>query len=106
MTFEELEEQEKKHTADLIDKCKEYHCEAQFKEWSGRDLSDAFWAALASYQKKPNLESFKIMQYAFNWACHADHGLAHSFSHAWKWVGFNLADEDEKWETGAYGGIS
>lgn len=102
MTFKELEEQEKKYTSDLIDKCKEYHCGEQFSEWSDRDLSDAFWGALESYQKKPNLESFKIMQYAFNWACHANHGLSHSFSHAWKLVGFDLVDEGMKWELGVY----
>lgn len=97
MTFGELDEYEKQHTAELIDKCKDYHCEAQFKEWSGRDLSDAFWYALGSYNKNPNAHDFKIMELAYYWACHADHGLAHSFYHAWKWCGFNFADEYEKW---------
>lgn len=98
MTFDELEEQQKQHTADLIEKCKDYHCEAQFKGWEGKDLSDAFWYALGSYQKKPSLEAFKIMELAYNWACHADHGLSNSFYHAWKWSGFDFAEEYMKWE--------
>lgn len=97
MTFDELEEQQKQHTADLIEKCKDYHCEAQFKDWEGKDLSDAFWYALGSYVKEPNAQAFKTMELAYYWACHADHGLAHSFLDAWKWVGFNFSNEYTKW---------
>lgn len=92
------ETEEKRHKEKLIEKCKDYHCEAQFKDWEGKDLSDAFWYALGSYQKKPSYELFKIMNLAYCWACHADHGLAHSFLDAWKWAGFDLCREYEKWK--------
>lgn len=96
MTFDEIEEEAKKHSEELISKAKEYTCGGQFKNWSGRDLADAFWTALAMYQKEPSLELLRVMEHAFNWAVHADHGLAHSFNHAWKWIGFNLLEEYEK----------
>ena len=102
MTFDEIEEQHKKHTAELVEKCKDYHYESKFKDWEGKDLADVFWYALGSYQKKPNWEAFKIMELVYNWACHADHGLSHSFYEAWKWTKFDFAKESEKWETGVY----
>lgn len=64
-----------------------------FKEWKKADMSDAFWSHLGRYVKRPNQRSLSVMNMAYLWACHDDHGLANSFSHALKWCGIDLCDE-------------
>lgn len=69
---------------------------SDFSTWKMSDMSDAFWTHLIRYQKHPNKRSLSIMQMAFLWACHADHGLSNSFSHAMQWCGIDLSEERHK----------
>ena len=64
-----------------------------FSSWSKKDLSEAFWLHLGIYKKHPNKRSLRIIEMAFHWACHDDHGLANSFNHAMKWCGIDLYAE-------------
>lgn len=82
---------------ELEERLKDISGSASFKSWSGRDLSDAFWLHLGRYTKEPNARSYGIIMAAYNWACHADHGLANSFFHALKWAKFDVFEEGEKW---------
>lgn len=65
----------------------------QFSNWTKNDLSEAFWLHLGIYKKHPNKRSLRIIEMAFHWACHDDHGLANSFSHAMKWCELDLHTE-------------
>lgn len=67
-----------------------------FSSWSKKDLSEAFWLHLGIYKKCPNRRSLRIIEMAFHWACHDDHGLANSFNHAMKWCGLDLYTEFER----------
>lgn len=69
------------------------HHASDFESWSSEQLSDAFWAALIEYQKRPNRRSLEIISCALSWSCHADHGLSSSFCHALEWCGFDIYDE-------------
>lgn len=64
-----------------------------FKDWDHGDMSDAFWLHLGIYKKRPNKKSLSVMKNAWYWACHASHGLASSFTHAFKWCGIDLFTE-------------
>lgn len=64
-----------------------------FSTWSKKDLSEAFWLHLGIYKKHPNKRSLKIIEMAFHYACHDDHGLANSFNHAMKWCELDLYTE-------------
>ena len=66
---------------------------SDFRTWKMDDMSEAFWMHLARYKKKPNRKSLDVMNQAFLWACHADHGLSNSFYHALKWCGIDLHTE-------------
>ena len=89
------EEQEKKRIEDALTKINNA---SDFKTWKLKDLSEAFWTHLGKYQKEPNAESFGIMDMAFRWACHDNHGLANSFSHALKWAKIDLYEESLRWK--------
>lgn len=67
-----------------------------FSAWSAKELSDAFWLHLGIYKKHPNKRSLKIIEMAFHWACHDNHGLANSFNHAMKWCELDLYTEFER----------
>lgn len=67
-----------------------------FKEWSKRDLSEAFWTHLGIYVKHPNQRSRQIIYQAYLWAVHDDKGLANSFSHAFRWCNIDIADEMDR----------
>lgn len=69
---------------------------ADFKPWAATDLSEAFWLHLGIYTKHPNQRSLSILNMAFNWAVHADKGLANSFGHALKWCGIDLYGEGQR----------
>ena len=69
---------------------------SDFKPWTTTDLSEAFWLHLGIYTKCPNQRSLSVLGMAFNWAVHADKGLANSFAHALKWCGIDLHDEEER----------
>lgn len=64
-----------------------------FSTWSRENISEAFWLHLGIYKKHPNKRSLSIIEMAFHWACHADHGLANSFNHAMKWCELDYVDE-------------
>lgn len=69
---------------------------SDFSTWKMSDMSEAFWTHLIRYQKHPNKRSLGVIQMAFLWACHADHGLSNSFSHAMKWCDIDLSEERRK----------
>lgn len=93
----------------LCDQCREkrYQSEIEKREvslekasdlssWSKRDMSELFWMHLGRYVKEPNEHSLTMMNLAFRWACHDDHGLSNSFSHALKWANIDLYEEQQK----------
>lgn len=82
--YDKLEEERISKMCDSITEA------ADFKSATKADLSEAFWTHLGIYQKRPNKKSFKILQNAWLWAVHDDHGLANSFTHALKWVGVDI----------------
>lgn len=75
---------------------RDVHGASDFSCWKMEDMSEAFWMHLIRYQKHPNKRSLNIMQTAYLWACHADHGLSNSFSHALDWCGVDLFNERRK----------
>lgn len=89
--FDKREKDKLMEKAASVSKC------SDFKEWSGRDLSELFWVHLGIYQKDPNPKSYKIIEMAYRWACHADHGLSNSFRHAMKWAGIDILTEYKRW---------
>lgn len=66
---------------------------SDFSSWKKEDMSEAFWIHLIEYQKCPNKHSLNVMQTAFLWACHDDHGLSNSFAHALDWCGIDFFEE-------------
>ena len=66
---------------------------SDFVSWSMRDLSEAFWIHLGRYKNHPNKYSLSIINMAFRWACHEDHGLSNSFKHAMDWCEIDLFNE-------------
>lgn len=84
----------------VLEKSKSVQKCSDFKEWSGRDMSELFWIHLGRYVKEPNPESIDIMEMALRWACHADHGLSNNFYHALDWAGIDLYKEELKWRNG------
>ena len=72
---------------------------SDFKDWKGRDLSELFWIHLGKYVKEPNAKSFEVMEMAYRWACHADHGLSNSFRNAMNWAGIDLLTDWKKWSS-------
>lgn len=87
---------EKLHINHIEEKLQTVNHPRDFKEWDMGDMSDAFWLHLGKYKNHPNKRSLSIMNIAFCWACHADHGLSSSFYHALKWCGIDLAAEFER----------
>ena len=87
---------EKFEQEEVSDKLKAVQKTEHFKTWSKEDLSEAFWLHLGIYKKHPNRRSLNILEMAFHWACHDDHGLANSFNHAMKWCGIDLYTEFER----------
>ena len=67
-----------------------------YKPWSKRDLSEAFWTHLGIYVKHPNQRSRQIIYQAFLWVVHDDKGLANSFSHAFQWAKIDIHEELER----------
>lgn len=70
---------------------------SDFSEWSNKDMSELFWLHASIYAKNPNEHSLRIMDRAWLWACHDNHGLANSFLNAIKWItgGRDFYDELE-----------
>lgn len=66
---------------------------SDFKDWSKRDLSEVFWIHLGKYIKNPNQYSLSIIQRAYSWATHDDHGLSNSFKHALDWAKIDIWKE-------------
>ena len=64
-----------------------------FKGWSKDDLSEIFWIHLGRYVKRPNKYSLSLMQRAYSWAMHDDHGLSNSFRHALDWAKIDIWKE-------------
>ena len=58
-----------------------------FMNWELRDMSELFWMKLGEYVKNPTSEALILMLRAWEWACHSDHALANSFTHAIHWAG-------------------
>lgn len=100
-----------KYNTYLCDECYEKRCQkeldkksksltetADFKEWKNSDMSELFWMNLGKYVKEPNERSLEIIYMAYMWACHDNHGLANSFSHALKWAKIDLVKERNKWK--------
>lgn len=83
----------------ILDKTETITKCSDFKEWSGRDLSELFWIHFARYQREPNADSWMWMEMALRWACHADHGLSNCFYHAFKWAGIDVLTEDLRWRS-------
>ena len=71
---------------------------SDLKTWKKADMSELFWAHLGKYLKEPNEHSLCMMDMAYMWACHDDHGLSNSFRHALKWAKIDLYEESQKWE--------
>ena len=71
---------------------------SDFKTWKSRDMSELFWIHISKYIKEPNAESYKYMEMAYRWACHADHGLSNSFRHALDWANIDLLTEWRRWK--------
>lgn len=82
----------------LNEQAKELKKCSDFKEWKSRDMSELFWIHLGRYVKEPNAESFRYMEMAYRWACHADHGLSNSFRHAMKWANIDMLIEYKRWQ--------
>lgn len=91
-----IECSKKHHDATIEKRLESVERAHHFKDWDGRDLSDAFWMHLGKYKNYPNRRSLDIMRSALLWACHADHGLSSSFHHALKWCGIDLYAEIER----------
>ena len=83
---------------ELLKKSENIRSCSDFESWSGKDLSELFWHHIGTYIKTPNLNSLSMMEMAYRWACHDNHGLANSFSHAMKWAKINLNAERRRLE--------
>lgn len=68
---------------------------ADFETWRGQDLSELFWLTLGRYVKTPTNEGKELMKRIFYWACHSDHALSNSITHALKWANINLWGDEE-----------
>lgn len=91
--YQKRDEDRLEHQAKKLSEC------SDFKTWTMRDMSELFWLHLGRYVKEPNAESFRYMEMAYRWACHADHGLSNSFNHAMRWANIDMFTECERWAT-------
>ena len=82
----------------VLEKSKTLKEISDFQTWDSGDMSELFWIHLGRYAKEPNPDSLNYMYMAFLWACHDNHGISNSFSHALKWAGIDLFAERRKWK--------
>lgn len=87
---------QKRRNDEIEERLKKVTQAYDFKDWTPKDMSEAFWIHLGIYQKRPNKYSLNVMSRAFAWACHDNHGLSNSFSHALKWCGIDMYSERKK----------
>ena len=92
-----LDCRQKMYEDKVLEKSKALTKPSDLKDWDHGDMSELFWIHLGKYIKEPTLESLNYMDMAYRWACHDSHGLSNSFSHALKWAGIDLYEEDLKW---------
>lgn len=90
---------DKQYHDELNEKSLEISEPSDFQTWKKRDMSELFWVHLGTYVKEPNERSLGIIDRAYKWACHDNHGLANSFSHAMKWAKIDLHTEWARWKT-------
>ena len=92
-----LECRDKQRQEKVLEKAKSLTKCSDFKQWDSGDMSELFWIHLGRYVKEPNPESIYYMELAYRWACHDNHGISNSFSHAMKWAGIDLMAEKLRW---------
>lgn len=89
----------RRYQKELNNRSKDLQEASDFSTWKGRDMSELFWMHLGEYVKEPNEHSLSLMNMAYRWACHDNHGLANSFSNALKWAKINLHTEERRWKS-------
>ena len=68
-----------------------------FKDWSSKDMTTAFFEAFGRYINEPNEKDIRIANRIFVWACHADQALASAISYTLKWAKMDWHTELSKW---------
>lgn len=68
-----------------------------FKGWTSKDMTTAFYEAFGRYVKGPNKEDMKTIVRIWLWACHAEHGVSTAISYAFKWAKLDMYTERKRW---------
>lgn len=89
-------QRKQRHTA-IAAKASEADDCSFFKDWTNKDRTTAFFEIFGSYVKKPNSKDFTTIKHIWNWAVHADKGLAEAIRYTMAWAGMSIAGETKRW---------
>ena len=98
MNKEEWEKQKEKRKQELKESATKTTDCADFKDWTSKDRTTAFFEVFGEYVKNPNKQDFMTVHRIWCWACHADKALAETIRYTLKWAGTSIGQEYKKWK--------
>lgn len=97
MTTEEMKKQKEERQQELMIRAKQTTDCTDFKDWTSKDRTTAFFEVFGRYVKNPNRQDFMTVYRIWLWAVHADKALAETIRYTLKWADMTIAQECKKW---------